>query len=72
METEYAGKDAKLVAGIAAFTSLLPMIFKHRYEEIYLDYDRYKNRVYGPVVSSGLIQTANNEVVPGLQLSLKF
>ena len=71
-ESDYAGTDAKLVAGLAALSGLLPFVFKHRFEQNYLDYDRYKNRVFGPVVSTGLIRTASNDIVPGLQFSLKF
>ena len=71
-ERDYAGEDAKLAATLAGVSALLPLFFEHDFETNYKNYDRSKNRVFGPVVRSGLIPAPNAGLAPGLQLAMQF
>lgn len=65
-------ENSKAVASLAAITGLIPFLFKHSYETNYLNYQQYKNRIYGPVASAKFYMSSDNKVVPGVAMNLSF
>jgi hypothetical protein len=73
MSTNDAGEKAKAFAGLAAMSAFVPVFFKHQHETNYLNYERYKNRIYGPVASLGFVPTGDRKsLAPAVSLRLDF
>ena len=73
MESSNGGEKAKAMGAIAAMSAFIPVFFKHQHETNYLNYERYKNRIYGPVASLGFVPTGDRKsLAPALSLRLDF
>lgn len=71
-EDNSGGKTAKSVSTIALISGVVPMLFKHRYETNYLNYEKYKKRIYGPIAEARVFVSSDRKIVPGIGLNFRF
>lgn len=71
-ENDSGGKTAKTVATLAAVSGFVPILYKHRYESNYLNYEKYKKRIYGPVAQASILVSSDRKLVPALGFNLQF
>ena len=57
---------------VGLIASISPIVFPYRWGKIHEEQEKYKKRIYGPVASVGLLQVNDNEVRPGMILSMNF
>lgn len=67
-----ANDDTIAYPAIAAATSFLPLLFKHHWQHVSDQHRLYKKKIYGPIFSSGLLQTPDKKVIPGLMAFYQF
>lgn len=68
-----SGSKAKVVGGLSALLAMAPLLFENRWAIIDREQRNYKKKIYGPIVSTGLIQDPGTKgIVPGAFLTLNF
>lgn len=69
----YLNDRGKTAAGLAAYVSFAPLVFKDRYVENYDKHIEYKKKIYAPVSYIQMrMDTAKNELYPQYSLAWTF
>jgi len=63
---------AKNFGGLAVITSFAPLLFTSDWENVAVDQQTYKKKVYGPIFTTSLFETSAGKFSPGLLLSATF
>ncbi|MBT4792379.1 MAG: hypothetical protein HON90_12480 [Halobacteriovoraceae bacterium] len=65
--------DAKAIAGVSAAVAILPLFFSYRWENVSEEQDKYKRKIFGPLVMAPIMfDPINQKSATGLSLNLTF
>lgn len=68
--------ETQISSALGMVTSVLPLIFSHRWETVAREQRDYKKKIYSPVASFGLLQEPGAQdgigLAPGLNLAWRF
>lgn len=63
---------AQYVGAFSLVASFAPILFISEWEQVALDQNAYKKKVYGPIFTTSVFETSEGKFSPGLLLSYSF